>query len=189
MKNIIVEKKNRIGIVTVNRPKELNSMNSETRKELATAFEELELDDDISVSILTGAPGKAFIAGSDIKEFSRMEIDNRKAMKKDWRVTDVIANSTKPVIAMINGFCLGGGLEIAMACDLRTASNKSKLGQPEINIGIIPGAGGTQRLTRLIGEGRSLELILTGNMISAEKAENLPEKPKILPKKLKISRK
>jgi len=171
MKNIIVEKKNRIGIVTVNRPKELNSMNSETRKELATAFEELELDDDISVSILTGAPGKAFIAGADIKEFSRMEIDNRKAMKKDWRVTDVIANSTKPVIAMINGFCLGGGLEIAMACDLRTASNNSKLGQPEINIGIIPGAGGTQRLTRLIGEGRSLELILTGNMISAEKAE------------------
>ena len=88
------------------------------------------------------------------------------------QVTDVIANSCKPVIAMINGFCLGGGLEIAMACDLRTASKKSKLGQPEINIGIIPGAGGTQRLTRLIGESRSMELILTGNMIDAEKAES-----------------
>ena len=170
MKNIIIEKKNRIGIVTVNRPNELNSMNSETRNELAIAFEELELDDEVNVSILTGSPGKAFIAGADIKEFSKMEIKDRKAMKKDWRVTDVIANSSKPVIAMINGFCLGGGLEIAMACDLRTASNNSKLGQPEINIGIIPGAGGTQRLTRLIGEGRSMELILTGNMISAKKA-------------------
>ena len=172
MKNITVEKKNRIGIVTVNRPKELNSMNSETREELASAFEELDLDENISVSILTGSPGKAFIAGADIKEFSKMKIKDRKTMKEDWRVTDVIADSRKPVIAMINGFCLGGGLEIAMACDLRTASNNSKLGQPEINIGIIPGAGGTQRLTRLVGEGRSMELILTGNMISAAKAES-----------------
>ncbi|MDC0243534.1 enoyl-CoA hydratase-related protein [Marine Group III euryarchaeote] len=172
MKNITVEKKNQIGIVTVNRPKELNSMNSETRKELALAFEELELDDNINVSVLTGSPGKAFIAGADIKEFSKMKIKDRKTMKEDWRVTDVISDSRKPVIAMINGFCLGGGLEIAMACDLRTASNNSKLGQPEINIGIIPGAGGTQRLTRLVGEGRSMELILTGNMISAEKAES-----------------
>ena len=172
MKNITVEKKNQIGIVTVNRPKELNSMNSETRKELALAFEELELDDNINVSVLTGSPGKAFIAGADIKEFSKMKIKDRKTMKEDWRVTDVISDSSKPIIAMINGFCLGGGLEIAMACDLRTASNNSKLGQPEINIGIIPGAGGTQRLTRLVGEGRSMELILTGNMISAAKAES-----------------
>ena len=172
MKNITVEKKNQIGIVTVNRPKELNSMNSETREELASAFEELDLDENINVSILTGSPGKAFIAGADIKEFSKMKIKDRKTMKEDWRVTDVISDSSKPIIAMINGFCLGGGLEIAMACDLRTASNNSKLGQPEINIGIIPGAGGTQRLTRLIGEGRSMELILTGNMISAAKAES-----------------
>ena len=172
MKNITVEKKNQIGIVTVNRPKELNSMNSETREELASAFEELDLDENVNVSILTGSPGKAFIAGADIKEFSKMKIKDRKTMKEDWRVTDVISDSNKPIIAMINGFCLGGGLEIAMACDLRTASNKSKLGQPEINIGIIPGAGGTQRLTRLVGEGRSMELILTGNMISAAKAES-----------------
>ena len=128
MKNITVEKKNQIGIVTVNRPKELNSMNSETRKELALAFEELELDDNINVSVLTGSPGKAFIAGADIKEFSKMKIKDRKTMKEDWRVTDVIADSRKPVIAMINGFCLGGGLEIAMACDLRTASWSSLLG-------------------------------------------------------------
>jgi len=147
-------------------------MNSETREELASAFEELDLDENINVSILTGSPGKAFIAGADIKEFSKMKIKDRKTMKEDWRVTDVISDSSKPIIAMINGFCLGGGLEIAMACDLRTASNNSKLGQPEINIGIIPGAGGTQRLTRLVGEGRSMELILTGNMISAAKAES-----------------
>jgi len=172
MKNIIVEKKNNIGIVTVNRPNELNSMNSETRSELATAFEELDLDSDVNVSILTGSKGKAFIAGADIKEFSKKEIKDANTMQKDWRVTDVISNSNKPVIAMINGFCLGGGLEIAMACDIRTASKNSKLGQPEINIGIIPGAGGTQRLTRLVGEGRAMELILKGNMISAEKAEN-----------------
>ena len=118
MKNITVEKEGKIGIVTVNRPKELNSMNSETRRELATAFEELDLDEEVNVSILTGSPGKAFIAGADIKEFSKMDIKDRKAMKEDWRVTDVIANSCKPVIAMINGFCLGGGLEIAMALSL-----------------------------------------------------------------------
>ena len=172
MKNITIEKKGNIAIVTVNRPKELNSMNAETRKELALAFETLDEDNDVKVSILTGAKGKAFIAGADVKEFSRMEINDRKVMEEDWRVTNVISESKTPVIAMINGFCLGGGLEIAMACDLRIASENSKLGQPEINIGIIPGAGGTQRLTKIVGEGRSMELILTGNMISAEKAHN-----------------
>jgi len=170
MKNITIERENNIGIVTVNRAKELNSINSETRSELASAFEELDQDDNIKVSILTGSSGKAFIAGADVKEFAKKDITNQENMKKDWRVTDVIAGSNKPVIAMINGFCLGGGLEIAMACDLRTASENSKLGQPEINIGIIPGAGGTQRLTRLVGEGRSMELIMTGKMITAEKA-------------------
>ena len=170
MKNITIEKENNIGIVTINRPKELNCMNSETRSELANAFEELDQDDEIKISILTGSPGKAFIAGADVKEFAKMDIKNQKNMKEDWRVTDVLSESNKPVIAMINGFCLGGGLEIAMACDLRTASENSRLGQPEINIGIIPGAGGTQRLTRLIGEGRSMELIMTGKMIAAEKA-------------------
>ena len=196
MENITIEKEGNIGIVTVNRPKELNSMNTETRKELAFAFETLDEDSEVKVSILTGATGKAFIAGADIKEFSRMKINNRKVMEEDWRVTNVISESKTPVIAMINGFCLGGGLEIAMACDLRIASENSRLGQPEINIGIIPGAGGTQRLTRIVGEGRSMELILTGDMISAEKAERwglvnlvtkeekLKEKTMILAKKI-----
>jgi enoyl-CoA hydratase len=130
----------------------------------------METDSDVSVVILTGAPSKAFIAGADIKEFAEMDLRTREEMNEDWRVNKVIFEMTKPVITMINGFCLGGGLEIAMACDLRISSEKSKLGQPEINIGIIPGAGGTQRLTRLIGEGRAMEMILTGRMITAKEA-------------------
>ena len=170
MANVLVEKRGKIGIVTVNRPEQLNSMNSATRGEMAKAFETMEEDADVSVVILTGASGKAFIAGADIKEFSEMILQARDEMEKDWRVTKVISSMTKPVIAMIDGFCLGGGLEIAMSCDLRISSKKSKLGQPEINIGIIPGAGGTQRLTRLVGEGRAMEMILTGRMITAEEA-------------------
>ena len=170
MSNVLVEKRNKIGIITVNRPEQLNSMNSETRSEMAKSFEAMERDSDVSVVILTGATGKAFIAGADIKEFSEMNLQTRNEMEKDWRVIKVISEMVKPVIAMIDGFCLGGGLEVAMACDLRTSSERSKLGQPEINIGIIPGAGGTQRLTRLIGEGRAMEMILTGRMITAEEA-------------------
>ena len=170
MANILVEKKGKIGIITVNRPEQLNSMNSATRSEMTKSFEDMETDSDVSVVILTGAPSKAFIAGADIKEFAEMDLRTREEMNEDWRVNKVISEMTKPVIAMINGFCLGGGLEIAMACDLRISSEKSKLGQPEINIGIIPGAGGTQRLTRLIGEGRAMEMILTGRMITAKEA-------------------
>ena len=170
MANILVEKKGKIGTITVNRPEQLNSMNSATRSEMTQSFEDMETDSDVSVVILTGAPSKAFIAGADIKEFAEMDLRTREEMNEDWRVNKVISEMTKPVIAMINGFCLGGGLEIAMACDLRISSEESKLGQPEINIGIIPGAGGTQRLTRLIGEGRAMEMILTGRMITAKEA-------------------
>ena len=172
MKNVLIDKKGEIGIVTVNRPKQLNSMNSETRSELAEAFTQLGTDPEISVILLTGAPSKAFIAGADIKEFLKRKMDSQEDLENDWIVTKIISNLNKPVIAMIDGFCLGGGLEIAMACDLRIASDRSKLGQPEINIGIIPGAGGTQRLTRLVGEGRAMEMILTGRMITAEEACN-----------------
>ena len=172
MKNVLIDKNGEIGTVTVNRPQQLNSMNSETRSELAEAFTQLGEDDAISVILLTGAPCKAFIAGADIKEFLKRKMDSQEDLENDWIVTKIISNLAKPVIAMIDGFCLGGGLEIAMACDLRIASNRSKLGQPEINIGIIPGAGGTQRLTRLVGEGRAMEMILTGRMIDAEEARN-----------------
>ena len=172
MENVLIERKGKIGLVTVNRPEQMNSMNSETRSELASAFADLGKDSTISVIILTGAPGKAFIAGADIKEFLERDMSNQEALEEDWIVTKVISNLSKPVIAMMDGFCLGGGLEIAMACDLRIASDRTKLGQPEINLGIIPGAGGTQRLTRLIGEGRTMEMILTGRMITAEEAFN-----------------
>ncbi len=172
MANVLINKKGKIGTVTVNRPEQMNSMNSETRAEIAEAFTELGNDDDIAVILLTGAPGKAFIAGADIKEFLQRKLDEQSDLEKDWIATKIISDLAKPVIAMIDGFCLGGGLEIAMACDLRIASDRSKLGQPEINIGIIPGAGGTQRLTRLVGEGRAMEMILTGRMISAEEACN-----------------
>ena len=170
MANILEEKRDRIGIITVNRPDQLNSMNSETRGEMADSFEKMDNNPQIAVVILAGSPGKAFIAGADIKEFAEMDLENREEMEDDWRVTKVISEMKKPVIAMIDGFCLGGGLEIAMSCDMRVSSERSKLGQPEINIGIIPGAGGTQRLTRLIGEGRAMELILTGRMIDAKEA-------------------
>tara|TARA_B110000438_G_scaffold259810_1_gene269467 strand:+ start:379 stop:1152 length:774 start_codon:yes stop_codon:yes gene_type:complete len=168
MTNVLIERKDNIGIVTVNRPEQMNSLNSVTRKEMAEAFTELGDDSEILVIILTGVPGKAFIAGADIKEFLKLNLKTEKELKNDWLVTEVIENLKKPVIAMIDGFCLGGGLEIAMSCDLRVASDRTKLGQPEINIGIIPGAGGTQRLTRLVGEGRAMEMILTGRMVKAE---------------------
>lgn len=168
MTNVLIERKDNIGIVTVNRPEQMNSLNSLTRKEMTEAFTELGDDSEILVIILTGAPGKAFIAGADIKEFLKLNLKTEKELKNDWLVTEVIENLKKPVIAMIDGFCLGGGLEIAMSCDLRVASDRTKLGQPEINIGIIPGAGGTQRLTRLVGEGRAMEMILTGRMVKAE---------------------
>jgi len=170
MANVLIETKDKIGTVIVNRPEQMNSMNSETRAELAEAFTKLGDDHNIAVILLTGAPGKAFIAGADIKEFLKRKMDTEKDLENDWIVTKIISNLAKPVIAMIDGFCLGGGLEIAMACDLRIASDRTKLGQPEINIGIIPGAGGTQRLTRLIGEGRAMEMILTGRMITAQEA-------------------
>ena len=170
MENVLIEKNGKIGIVTVNRPKQMNSMNSLTRSELAEAFNFLENDKDIAVILLTGSEGKAFIAGADIKEFLNQTLETEKQLEEDWIVTTIISNLKKPVIAVIDGFCLGGGLELAMSCDLRIASDRSKLGQPEINIGIIPGAGGTQRLTRLIGEGRAMEMILTGRMITAEEA-------------------
>ena len=168
MTNVLIERKDNIGIVTVNRPEQMNSLNSITRKEMAEAFHELGNDSNILVIILAGASGKAFIAGADIKEFLKLNLETEKELRNDWIVTEVIENLRKPVIAMIDGFCLGGGLEIAMSCDLRIASDRTKLGQPEINIGIIPGAGGTQRLTRLVGEGRAMEMILTGRMVKAE---------------------
>src|SRR5262250_1594291 len=173
LENVLIEKRGRIAVITVNRPDKLNALNIATRNDILAAFDQLEKDSDVRVVVITGAGEKAFIAGADISEFAGMTAVGQRAVMKGRRAFDAVEDFPKPVIAMINGFCLGGGCELAMACDIRVASTKAKLGQPEIKLGIIPGGGGTQRLTRLIGEGKAMELILTGDMISGEEAARL----------------
>src|SRR6266850_365554 len=168
--NILVETNDRISFLTINRPDKRNALNQPTRDEMLHALDSLEREPQSRVLILTGAGDKAFIAGADINEFEgRTALTQREAMK-GMRIFTAIEEFPKPVIAMINGFCLGGGLEVALACDIRIASDTARLGQPEINLGILPGGGGTQRLTRLVGEGKAMELILTGDAIDARTA-------------------
>ena len=171
--NILIERHDRIAILTINRPDKLNALNIRTRQELSDALDELRDDDQIRVVIITGAGEKAFIAGADINEFEGRTAVQQRAVMRTRNIFITAEEFPKPLIAMINGFCLGGGNELAMCCDLRIASEKARFGQPEINLGIIPGGGGTQRLTRLIGEGRSMQLILTGEMIDAAEAWRL----------------
>ena len=171
--NILLETSNRISILTINRPDKRNALNQATRDEMVHALESLEKSTESRVLIITGAGDKAFIAGADINEFEgRTPLMQREAMK-GLRIFAAIEEFPKPVIAMINGFCLGGGLETALACDIRVAADTAKLGQPEINLGIIPGGGGTQRLTRLVGEGNAMEIILTGEAIDAARAKEI----------------
>ena len=167
---LLVERRERVAIITINRPDKRNALNIKTREEGAAAFEELRADDSVRVVIITGAGDKAFIAGADIAEFAgRTAVTQREVMTGRSLFT-AIDSFPKPVIAMINGYCLGGGCELALACDLRIASERASFGQPEINLGIIPGGGGTQRLTHLVGEGKAMELILTGEIINAQAA-------------------
>ncbi len=167
---ILVERVGRVAVLTINRPDKLNALNQQVRDDALEILEEIENDDGIGVVVITGAGEKSFIAGADIKEFEgRSPMDQREAMRFP-RIFDVMSNFPKPVIAMINGFCLGGGCELAMSCDIRVASSKARLGQPEINLGLIPGGGGTQRLPRLVGMGQAMRLNLTGDMIGAEEA-------------------
>lgn len=169
--NILLETKDRISILTINRPDKRNALNQATRDEILQALDTLRGTAESRILILTGAGDKAFIAGADINEFEgRTALTQRESMK-ERRIFDAVEEFPKPVIAMINGFCLGGGMELALACDLRIASDAAKFGQPEINLGIIPGGGGTQRLTRLVGEGKAMELILTGDIIDAVQAK------------------
>lgn len=170
---LLVERRDRVGIITINRPEKRNALNIKTRQEGAAVLEELRADDSIRVVVITGAGDKAFIAGADISEFAgRTAITQRDVMTGQSLFT-ALDTFPKPVIAMINGYCLGGGCELALACDLRVASETAAFAQPEINLGIIPGGGGTQRLTRLIGEGKAMEMILTGDMIDARTAYTL----------------
>jgi len=168
--NLIVEKRGPVVRITVNRPEKMNALNVRTREELLAAFEEIGADREIRVVVITGAGDKAFIAGADISEFSGNTVLEQREIMHRSRAFDAMEDCPKPVIAMINGYALGGGCELAMACDIRIASSKAKFGQPELKLGLIPGGGGTQRLPRLIGESKAMELILTGDMITAEDA-------------------
>src|SRR5215467_13852846 len=168
--NILLETSHQVAILTINRPDKRNALNQTTRDEILRALDELQLS-DVRVLVVTGSGNKAFIAGADIGEFEgRTSLTQRDVMKQR-RIFDAVEEFPKPVIAMINGFCLGGGMELALACDIRIAADSAKLGQPEINLGIIPGGGGTQRLARLAGEGKAMELILTGELIDAAEAK------------------
>jgi enoyl-CoA hydratase len=172
--NILFEKKNSIAYVTVNQPKVLNALNMATMEELRAAFHDVKNDGGVRVVILTGAGEKAFIAGADIGELAKHDaISGKEYTHRGQSVLNLIENLGKPVIACINGFALGGGCEIAMACTLRLASETAKLGQPEVKLGIIPGYGGTQRLPRLVGKGIAMQLVLTGEMITAQEAHRI----------------
>lgn len=169
--NILLEKQGSIATVTVNRPKALNALNAATLKELGQVFGELGADDSVSVVILTGAGEKAFVAGADISFMKDLSaIEARKFALLGQEVFNTIENLPQPVIAAINGFALGGGCELAMACDIRLASENAKFGQPEVNLGVPPGFAGTQRLPRIVGKGRAKELLYTADMIDAQEA-------------------
>ena len=169
--NVLYEKKGAIAYVTVNRPKVLNALNTPTWTDLRTAFEDAKADASVHGVILTGAGYKAFIAGADISELAHVDAyEAEESSRFGQGVLDLVENLGKPVIAAVNGFALGGGCETAMACTIRIAVELAKFGQPEVKLGLLPGGGGTQRLPRLVGKGRALQLILTGETISAQEA-------------------
>jgi enoyl-CoA hydratase/carnithine racemase len=171
LENVAYAKKGPIAYVTLNRPKVLNALNTKTWQDLKTAFEDARDDAAVRGVILTGAGDKAFIAGADISEITQLTaVEAEKSSAFGQSVLDLVENLGKPVIAAVNGFALCGGCETAMACTIRIAVENAKFGQPEVKLGVIPGGGGTQRLPRLVGRGRALQLILTGEMISAQEA-------------------
>ncbi|MEY7999769.1 short-chain-enoyl-CoA hydratase [Clostridium sp. Mt-5] len=169
-RNIILEKQGKLALITINRPKALNALNSETLKEIDSAIDDIGTDDSVLVVIITGA-GKSFVAGADITEMKDLNsVEGRKFGILGNKVFRKLENLEKPVIAAVNGFALGGGCELSLACDIRIASSKAKFGQPEVGLGITPGFGGTQRLARTVGLGMAKELIYTAKMIKAEEA-------------------
>ena len=168
---LVLEVKDRIAIVTINRPEKLNALNAAAKRELHDLFVALRQDPSVDVVIITGGGEKAFVAGTDIKELTELDRESGEDFsRRGQEVFDVIEQLGKPVIAAVNGYALGGGCELALACHIRIASEKARFGQPEVTLGIIPGYGGTQRLSRLVGKGRALELILSGRVIGATDA-------------------
>ncbi|GAA4307513.1 enoyl-CoA hydratase/isomerase family protein [Nibribacter koreensis] len=172
--NLLLDNQDGILFITVNRPSKMNALNIETVQEIQTAMQEVYDDEDVRGVILTGSGEKAFVAGADIAEISELnEVNGRRFAERGQDVFSMIEECPKPVIAAVNGFALGGGCELAMACHIRVASENARFGQPEVNLGLIPGYGGTQRLTQLVGKGKAMELMMTGDLIPALEAKEL----------------
>ncbi|MFN7043905.1 MAG: enoyl-CoA hydratase/isomerase family protein [Flavobacterium sp.] len=174
MENILIEKQEAIAIITINRPTKLNALNKVTIQELHDGFKALNDDKSVKAIIITGSGEKAFVAGADISEFAHFSVEEGEKLAAEGQTLlfDFVQNLSTPVIAAVNGFALGGGLELAMACHFRVASTNAKMGLPEVTLGVIPGYGGTQRLAQLVGKGRAMEMIMTAGMIDAETAKN-----------------
>ena len=180
--NLLIERDNAVAIVTINRPKVLNALDIATLDDLRRAVLELKRDDGVRTIVITGSGDKSFVAGADINEFlANSPTSGRDQALAGQHVFDLIENLGKPVIAAVNGYALGGGCELAMACTLRLAADTAKFGQPEINLGLVPGYGGTQRLPRLVGKGKAMELILTGTPIAAAEAERIGLVNRVVP--------
>jgi enoyl-CoA hydratase/carnithine racemase len=180
--NLLLEREGAVALVTINRPKVLNALNAQTLDELRRAILELGHDEAVRAIVLTGAGEKSFVAGADINELAvQTPTSGREHALAGQHVFDLVENLGKPVVAAINGFALGGGCELAMACTLRIAADSAKLGQPEIGLGLIPGYAGTQRLARLVGKGRAMEIMLTGTPISATEAERIGLVNRVVP--------
>lgn len=179
---LLLSSTNRVATVTINRPDKLNALNAQAKSELKALFAAIKTDTTVDVVVLTGAGEKAFVAGTDIGELTALNgVTGKEFSANGQEVFDLIENLGKPVIAAVNGYALGGGCELALACHIRIASENAKFGQPEVNLGIIPGYGGTQRLARLIGRGRAMEMILTGNQIDAQEALRIGLVNKVVP--------
>ena len=179
---LLVERDGAVAVVTINRPKVLNALNTETIDDLERAMLDLQRDDSVRAIVLTGAGEKSFVAGADINELAALSpAEGQRHGRRGQAVFDLIEDLGKPVIAAINGFALGGGCELAMACTMRLAADTARLGQPEINLGIIPGYAGSQRLPRLVGKGRALEILLTGDMVPAARAYEIGLVNRIVP--------
>jgi len=180
--NLLIERDDAVAVVTFNRPKVLNALNTHTLTELSGAIEALKADAAVRAIILTGSGEKSFVAGADINELAvQTPVEGKEHARRGQQVFDAIENLGKPVIAAINGFALGGGCELAMACTIRLAADTARFGQPEINLGIIPGYAGSQRLPRLVGKGIALEILLTGDMVSAQRAYEIGLVNRVVP--------
>ena len=170
---VLRDQEGRVAILTINRPDKLNALNDQVRNDMLAHLQDIETDDSVGCVVITGAGEKSFVAGADISEFEgRTPFDQRHAMRSP-RLYDIMSSFPKPVIAMINGFCLGGGCELALSCDMRIASEKARFGQPEIKLGLLPGGGGTQRLPRVVGLGNAMRMILSGDMVGASDAKDM----------------